>query len=165
MKKILLVDDEIQILKALSRMFLETDYEIFKAENGMDALSLLESTEFDMIICDMRMPLLDGYNLLTIVKEKYPKIIRVILSGYAEEKPMFKALLHNLAKLYVFKPWNNNDFLQNINKLFADDIILNSNDLVESIKDMECSNEMPLNCEKMISLIKEEDIDALITAI
>ncbi|MHB8131806.1 MAG: response regulator, partial [Mobilitalea sp.] len=108
MKKILLVDDEIQILKALSRMFLETDYEIFKAENGMDALNLLESTEIDMIICDMRMPLLDGYNLLTIVKEKYPKIIRVILSGYAEEKPMFKALLHNLAKLYVFKPWNNN---------------------------------------------------------
>ncbi|MHB8129625.1 MAG: HDOD domain-containing protein, partial [Mobilitalea sp.] len=61
--------------------------------------------------------------------------------------------------------WNNNDFLQNVNRLFADDTILNSNDLLESIKDMGCCNDMPLNCEKMISFIEKEDIDALIAAI
>jgi response regulator RpfG family c-di-GMP phosphodiesterase len=163
MKKILLVDDEIQILKALSRMFLDTDYEIFTAENGMDALKLIETTEIDMVISDMRMPMLDGYKLLSIVKEKYPKIIRIILSGYAEEKPMFRALLHNVAKLYVFKPWNNDVLLQNINKLFEDDTVLNSKDLMKMIEDMGCTTCMPENCEKMIALIEEEDIDTLIS--
>ncbi len=162
MKKILIVDDEVQILKALSRMFLETDYEIFSAENGMEAIKLIENTEIDMVISDMRMPILDGYQLLSIVKEKYPKIIRIILSGYAEEKPMFRALLHNVAKLYVFKPWNNTELLENINKLFEDDEVLNSEDLVKSIKNIGCNDTMPINCEKMISLIEEENIDALV---
>lgn len=165
MKRILVVDDEVQILKALSRMFLETDYEIFTAENGMDALKLIETTEIDMIISDMRMPILDGYKLLSIVKEKYPKIIRIILSGYAEEKPMFRALLHNVATLYVFKPWNNTELLQNINKLFADDNVINSKELLDTIKDMGCCSSLPTNCEKIIRLIEEEDIDAVIAEI
>jgi response regulator RpfG family c-di-GMP phosphodiesterase len=163
MKKILIVDDEVQILKALSRMFLETNYEIFTAENGMEAIKLIESSEIDMVISDMRMPILDGYQLLSIVKEKYPKIIRIILSGYAEEKPMFRALLHNVAKLYVFKPWNNTELLENVNKLFEDDEVLNSEDLVKSIMDMGCDTTMPANCERMISLIEEENIDALVS--
>jgi CheY-like chemotaxis protein len=162
MKKILIVDDEVQILKALSRMFLETDYEIYTAENGMEALKLIEATDIDMVISDMRMPLLDGYQLLSSIKEKYPKIIRVILSGYAEEKSMFRALLHNVAKLYVFKPWNNNELLENINRLFADDFLLNSKDLMDMIDQMGCSSCMPANYEKMISLIEEENMEALI---
>ncbi len=163
MKKILIVDDEVQILKALSRMFLETDYEILTAENGMEAIKLIENTEIDMIISDMRMPILDGYQLLSIVKEKYPKIIRIIISGYAEEKPMFRALLHNLAKLYVFKPWNNTELLENINKLFEDNDVLSSVDLVKSIKDMGCDPTLSANCEKMISLIEDENIDTLVS--
>ncbi|MDF2942474.1 MAG: signal transduction protein [Herbinix sp.] len=165
MKKILIVDDEIQILNALSRMFIDTDYEIFSAENGMDALKLIETTEIDMVISDMRMPILDGFKLLSIVKEKYPKIIRIILSAYAEEKPMFRALLHNVAKLYVFKPWNNNELLQSINKLFEDDIVINSSDLLDKINEIGCATAMSENCEKMLSLIEDENMDALITEI
>lgn len=165
MKRILVVDDEVQILKALSRLFLDTDYTVFTADNSMDALKLIETEGIDMIISDMRMPTLDGYKLLTIVKEKYPKIIRIILSGYADEKPMFGALLHNLAKLYVFKPWNNNEFLENINKLFADDNVLSSEELTDMIEDMGCAADIPTNCNHMISLIEEENLDAVIEEI
>lgn len=165
MKRILIVDDEVQILNAMSRMFLETDYEIATAQNGMEALDLLESKEFDMVISDMRMPLMDGYKLLSIVKEKYPKIIRIILSGYADEKPMFRALLHNIAKLYIFKPWNNTELLNNINRLFEDDCVLNSKELNELIENLGCCFEQPKNCDKMFSLTEEEDINSLITTI
>lgn len=165
MKKILVVDDEIQILKSISRMFLETDYEVFTAENSNDALRLIETENIDMIISDMRMPMLDGYKLLDIVKEKYPKIIRIILSGYADEKPMYRALLHNLAELYVFKPWNNKDFLQNIDKLFKDENMLNSKDLVSTIEELGCSSDIPANCAKIISKIYEEDMDAVVREI
>lgn len=165
MKKILVVDDEIQILKALSRMFLETDYEILTAENGKEALKLIETNQIDMVISDMRMPILDGYQLLSIVKEKYPRIIRIILSGYADEKPMFKALLHNIATLYVFKPWNNNVLLESINKLFADSTQLSSEDLSGLITDLGCTSCIPKNCEKMISLVEAEDMEQLILEI
>lgn len=165
MKRILLVDDEIQILQTLSRMLLEAGYEVYTAENSMDALTLLESTKIDMIISDLRMPVMDGYKLLNIVKEKYPHIIRIIISGYAEEQSMFKALLHNVAKLYVFKPWNDSDFLLNINKLFEEDSIIHSQDLLAMIEDMGCSSQLPSNCEKMITLVENEDLDALIEAI
>ncbi len=162
MKKILLVDDEAEILNALSRMFLETDYEIFTAENGKDALSLIESNNIDMVISDMHMPVLDGYKLLSVIKEKYPKIIRIILSGYAEEKPMFRALLHNVAKLYVFKPWNSNELLKNVDKLFTDEVVLNSDDLMKLIEDSCCSFDLPENCQKLISLIEAEDLDGFV---
>ena len=165
MKKILVVDDEVQILNALSRMLLDTDYEIITAENGMEALNLIENNPIDMIISDMRMPVMNGYQLLSIVKEKYPKIIRIILSGYTEEKPMFRALLHNIAKLYVFKPWDNNDFLHQINKLFADDTELNSEELIKMIQHTGCTASIPDNCQRMISLIEDENMDALIAEI
>ncbi|MDD3174307.1 MAG: HDOD domain-containing protein [Herbinix sp.] len=165
MKKILIVDDEVQILKALSRLFVGTDYEIFTAENSMDAMELLGKTEVDMVISDMRMPGLDGYKLLSIIKEKYPKIIRIILSGYSDEKPMFRALLHNIAKLYVFKPWNNNDFLKNVNKLFADDNEIKSQEFISKFEGMCHTSYAPKNCEKMITLIEEENIDSLIAEI
>lgn len=165
MKKILIVDDEVQILKALSRMFLETDYKIFIVDSGKEAMKLLETEEIHMVISDMRMPELDGYQLLSYVKQKYPSIIRIILSGYADEKPMFQALLHNVAKLYIFKPWNNDDFIKNIDRLFIDEGELNSADLKNTLAKMNCDCIISEQCKKMFSLIENENLTALIDEI
>lgn len=165
MKKILIVDDEVQILNSISRIFSETDYETLTAENGFEALKLIESTDIDMVISDLRMPVLNGYKLLSIVKEKHPKIIRIILSGYAEEKPMFQAILHNIAKLYVFKPWNNDALLTNVEKLFADDTLLSSNSLSSIVKDLEYNLALSECSKKMLELVEAEDIKALIESI
>jgi len=165
MKKILIVDDEIQILKSLTRMFMDTDYRIYTAQNSNDALSIIESEGIDMIISDMRMPLVDGYRLLNIVKEKYPKIIRILLSGYTEEKPMYRALLHNLAKLYIFKPWNNNDFLMNVKKLFENEDQMNSKDLIDIIDDLDQIYDSPGNCNEIIARLNEEDLNEVINLI
>jgi response regulator RpfG family c-di-GMP phosphodiesterase len=165
MKRILIVDDEVQILKAMSRLFMEADYLIYTAESGADALTLLAENEIDLIICDMRMPLMSGNELLSIVKDKYPNIIRVILSGYADERSMFKALLHNIAKLYIFKPWNNSELVGNMEKLFATDALLHSRDLVQSIENISYKVKIPEKCQKLIPHINNEDMDALITEI
>ncbi|MDF2543823.1 MAG: signal transduction protein [Herbinix sp.] len=165
MKRILIVDDEVQILRTLSRLFLDTDYEAITAENGADALHLLEMTEVDLIISDMRMPLLDGYELLNQVKEKYPKIIRIILSGYAEESIMFKALLHNVARIYIFKPWNNTELMANLDHLFATDALLHSNEVSLLIEDIKESPVILPNCQKLVSLAEEENLDNLINEI
>ncbi len=165
MKTILIVDDEAQIIKALQRMFIDTDYEILTAENSTDATKLMESKPIDMVISDMRMPLFDGYKLLSNIKEKYPHTIRIILSGYADEKPMFRAILHNIAKLYIFKPWNNTNFLQYINKIFTVEDTLNADDFSDKIEKSCPTPSVSEKCDHMLALIEEENMDALIDAI
>jgi len=80
-KSILFVDDEKQILRALKRLFIRSDYETYYAESGEMALQILEDHAIDLLITDIRMPIMDGYELLRKVKEKYPLTLRVALSG------------------------------------------------------------------------------------
>lgn len=117
-RKILFVDDEIHILKSLTRVFIDTDYQIFTANSGANALSILREQEVDLIVSDMRMPNMDGYELLYKVKIEYPDIQRVILSGYADEKLIYKALQQNIAKYHISKPWENDKLIKLMDQIF-----------------------------------------------
>lgn len=163
MKKILIVDDEEQILKALSRLFFETDYAITTTSSSLDALQILDQGDTDLIISDMKMPLMDGYELLRTVKEKYPDIIRISLSGYAEENAMFKATLHNIAVYNVFKPWNNKNFIELIDKIFATHSLLKTDELDRLASEKDLLPVIPATCQKMLSIIEQEDEDALLS--
>lgn len=135
-KKILLIDDEEQIRKVLKRLFMKTDYEVFLAEGSQQALELLQEEKFDMLITDLRMPGMDGYELLTEVKGKYPEIIRIVLSGYAEEKIIYQLFQNNLAKMCIYKPWDNAYLLQSIRQIFELNSILSSNSILQIIKNL-----------------------------
>jgi len=137
MKRILFVDDEVQILKSLTRLFIDTDYDVLTAESGAEALKVLENEEVNLVVSDMRMPNMDGYQLLCKVREKYPKILRVILSGYADEKIVFKALQQNISKLYLFKPWNNDLLLKLVEQIFETEDLLSNSDLLLLINNIE----------------------------
>lgn len=161
MSTILIVDDEVQILKTMRRLFSETNYKILTAENGMDALTLLEGNPIDLIISDMKMPLMNGYQLLSTVKAKYPHIIRISLSGYADEVAMRKRVLHNIADFSIFKPWNNEKLLKNIDRIFQTHSILYSGELTETVKKQELLKPFPKNIQRMFELIDKEDEDKL----
>lgn len=117
MNRILLVDDEAQIINSLQRAFFDTDYEIFTADNAAAALELLETQDIELIISDIRMPMMDGYEFLKQVKKKYPKILRVIMSAYFDEQVIIEALTDNVAKHYILKPWETSALLNCIDKL------------------------------------------------
>lgn len=162
MKKILIVDDEVQILKALSRAFFDTEYDIYTAQSGEEALEILENTEVNLVISDMKMPFMDGYELLSKVKEKYPRTIRIILSGYTEEKTIIKAIIKNIAKVYIFKPWNNDDLIHCVEQLFYVENLLNSNNLLVLINNLDSIPTTPLNHQNILSLIEsDEDIKTI----
>lgn len=165
MSTILIVDDEVQILKTMRRLFSETDYKILIAENGMDALTLLEDNPIDLIISDMKMPLMNGYQLLSTVKEKYPHIIRISLSGYADEVAMRKRVLHNIADFSIFKPWNNEKLLQNVERIFQSHYIIYSEKLTETVKKQKLLKPFPKNIQRMFDLIDNEDEDTLYSEI
>ncbi len=84
-KSILIVDDNPNMSSLLSEMLEIFNYESVRAGDGIEALSKLEKNNFSMVITDMRMPNMTGLELLEKVKEKYPKIPVVLISGYSVE--------------------------------------------------------------------------------
>lgn len=161
-KAILFVDDERQILKSINRLFMDSEYDVFLADNGEEALQILEREKIDMIISDMRMPNMDGYQLLKKVKEKHPLVLRLVLSGYAEEKVVFKALRNNLAKFYLLKPWNNRKFIQIIDQVFQIESMIKDETILAIINNLEDIPTIPTLYHKLCSLIEQDaDIKAI----
>jgi putative nucleotidyltransferase with HDIG domain len=103
-KRILFVDDEPRILEGLQRMLRPQrhEWEMAFAPGGEAALAILEAETFDVVVSDMRMPGVDGAALLEAVREKYPNMLRVILSGYTELEASFRAV--PVAHQFLLKP-------------------------------------------------------------
>jgi HD-like signal output (HDOD) protein/ActR/RegA family two-component response regulator len=104
--RVLFVDDEKNILKSLHRAFIQSDFESVFANNGREALDILANEEIDILVTDIRMPEIDGLQLLKLVKDRYPGIHRIVLSGFVEEKTVMAALNSGLATTHFGKPWD-----------------------------------------------------------
>lgn len=104
MRRILFVDDEPAVLEGLRNLFRKQrrHWEMVFAPGGMEALGELERTRFDVVVSDMRMPGIDGAELLRRVKDGYPSIARIVLSGHAEPEAVARVL--PVADTYVSKP-------------------------------------------------------------
>ena len=103
-KRILFVDDEPMVLEAMRRMLRDkrNEWEMSFAENGQEALECLSKGTFDMLVSDMRMPDMSGAQLLNEVKNRFPGVIRIILSGQADQGAVMKLVLP--AHQYLSKP-------------------------------------------------------------
>lgn len=106
---ILLVDDEVNVLSALTRALFDEPYEVTCAKSGEEALELIAKTPFKLVISDERMIGMQGSELLAILKEKYPDTLRILLTGHATLEAAMKAV--NQGEIYRFftKPWNDTD--------------------------------------------------------
>jgi HD-like signal output (HDOD) protein len=104
MKRIMFVDDEAAVLGALSNLLRRERHrwDLVFANGGAEALIELDREPFDIVITDMRMPEIDGLDVLAAVKAKSPRTIRIILSGYAESSLVLQAL--PLVHQFLSKP-------------------------------------------------------------
>ncbi len=166
LKRILFVDDEAQILRSIRRLFMDTEYEVITAEGGIEALKILQNEEIDLIVSDMRMPNMSGYELLSEVKKRFPHIVRIILSGFAEERIIFDALQKNIAKLYILKPWENNILIETIEKVFQIENVLNNNNVLKLINNAEELPTIKTSYQKIINQIdNNEEICKIVDSI
>jgi two-component system response regulator HupR/HoxA len=104
-RTILFVDDEVRILQSLKWGMLDEPYNLLFAESGKKALELLEENEVHVIVTDMRMPEMSGLELLRIVKEKYPHVVRLVLSGYTQATTLLTAINQGEIFKFITKPW------------------------------------------------------------
>jgi type II secretory ATPase GspE/PulE/Tfp pilus assembly ATPase PilB-like protein/FixJ family two-component response regulator/RNA polymerase subunit RPABC4/transcription elongation factor Spt4 len=108
--KLLFVDDEVNVLKAMRRIFRQENYELITAESGAAALTLLDSHQpVHVVVSDHRMPGMTGTELLKQVKAKYPRTIRIMLTGYADTDAVMGAVNEGAVYKFITKPWNDDD--------------------------------------------------------
>ncbi|MBF0515546.1 MAG: response regulator [Nitrospirae bacterium] len=91
-KKVLVIDDE-DIVRVSCQRVLETDgYSVFLSSNVRDGLKLIEDEGFDLVITDLIMPGLDGFELLKMVRDRWPSLKVVVMTGYGTTEAADKSL-------------------------------------------------------------------------
>ena len=114
--KILIAEDETITLKHLSYALEKEGHTVIGAGNGIDALKHIEKEVFDILIADIKMPGMDGLSLLAEVKEKYPNIEVIIITGFGSIESAVDAMKKG-ATDYVTKPFNLDELNFKINKI------------------------------------------------
>ena len=108
---VLFVDDEPSILSSLRRLFRPQGYRVLLADSGKAALAMLETEPIDLVVSDMRMPEMDGAALLEQVRERWPAVGRILLTGYADIGSTVAAINRGQIHRYIAKPWDDRELL------------------------------------------------------
>jgi sigma-B regulation protein RsbU (phosphoserine phosphatase) len=109
---IVIVDDENIVLQSLSSFFeLETDYQVHTFVEPEKALQALGDIHLDLVISDFLMPGMNGLEFLCEVKRRYPDVVRVLLTGYADRENAIRAINEVGLFQYIEKPWDNDQLV------------------------------------------------------
>jgi response regulator RpfG family c-di-GMP phosphodiesterase len=108
---VLFVDDEPSILSSLRRLFRPLGYRVLLAESGKAGIAFLETEPVDLVVSDMRMPEMDGAELLERVRERWPAVGRILLTGYADINSTVAAINRGQIHRYIAKPWDDRELI------------------------------------------------------
>src|SRR6476620_4939658 len=119
MQTILIIDDDRDMCLLLKRFLTRHGYEVLEAYNGKKSLELLETTEPSLVMCDFRLEDMEGNVLLGKIKEKYPHLPVIIITGYSDIKIAVEVMKMG-AYDYITKP------------LFPDEILVTIKQALET---------------------------------
>jgi DNA-binding NtrC family response regulator len=140
--KLLIVDDEVQFLNALARRLEIRGFCITKATNGSEAIKAASSEKFDMALLDLKMPGMDGTEVLRILKKEHKHLEVIILTGHGSSDSAVKCTQLG-AYGYVPKPYELEQLIQILKDAFEKRIM----------------KKFQMNGEKMAEIMKIEDDD------
>lgn len=119
MERILIVDDEVQVCRSLLRLFRREGFEVETAEGGPEALLVLDTFRPDIVLTDFRMPRMNGAELLAEVRRRFPRTLRVILSGYSDLASVMASLQDEEPCRFLTKPWDNDTLAPSIRAMLV----------------------------------------------
>lgn len=114
--QILLVDDEQQMLSGMEAVIARLGHRVLKCENGKEAVELLEKTKVDLIISDLRMPVMTGEELLGQVKKQWPQVPFVLITAYGTISQAVDAM-KNGAVDFITKPFSADDLQRVVDRV------------------------------------------------
>ena len=142
-RRILFVDDEPLVLKGLQRTLrsMRKEWDLDFAGSGLDALNILSSESYDAVVTDMRMPGMDGTQLLDEVRQRYPHMIRFVLSGEMDQKVILKTV--RSAHQHLMKPCDADVLKDALLRAFALRKILDDHHLKQLVGSIDTLPSMP----------------------
>ena len=150
-RRILFVDDEPMVLKGLQRSLrkMRAEWEMCFTSSSREALNILSTEPFDVIVSDLRMPEMDGAQLMDEVKRRHPQVVRIILSGQVEQETTFKSV--QLAHQSLSKPCDANVLKHTLNKLFGLRNLLEDESIKRIVSQTETLPSLPAIYTKVIN--------------
>ena len=115
MSKILIIDDEVMITSTLStliQMMLDFEVVTFNDPKALIESGILEKETIDLVISDFIMPYMNGLELLSMIKEKQPSVVPILLTGYSDKESAIKSINDLGLYYYLEKPWDNNELIK-----------------------------------------------------
>jgi len=156
-KRILFVDDEPMILNGLQRTLrkMRSEWEMTFTSSGKEALEILDTNAMDVIVTDLKMPEMDGTQLLTEIKKRHPHVVRIILSGHVKHDMTLQSL--QIAHQSLAKPCDAEILKQALTKLFALRDILSDDSIKKIVSQIESLPSMPSIYSEIIEEMHSDD--------
>jgi len=118
-RRILVVDDEATLLTVLSGELVNSGYDVTTASDGDEAISIIQNKKFDLVLLDIKMPKVDGFEVLKFIKKTIPTLKVIMLTGFADLKNAIESKKHG-AEDFVSKPYDLVDLLTTIERVLSE---------------------------------------------
>lgn len=156
-KRLLFVDDEATVLSGLRRVLhgMRQEWDMHFVESAAAALQVLEQEPFDAVITDMRMPVMDGAQLLDLVKQRHPDVVRIVLSGQASREAVFRSIAP--AHQFLSKPCDSQELVARLGQAFAMRDLLSNQELKTVISRLRSIPSLPTLYQELTAVLRSEN--------
>jgi len=132
---LLIIDDEIEITKSIARQF-RKKYQVFSATSAKEGMAIMEKEHIQVILSDQRMPDMTGVDFFSVIKDKYPDALKLLITGYSDIEAVIGAINEGQVFRYVTKPWNPIELESIVKEAFEKyELITNNRKLMLSLQD------------------------------
>ncbi|MEW6072109.1 MAG: response regulator [Planctomycetota bacterium] len=164
MKRILFVDDETSVLDGLRRMLRNCRHawDMSFVTSGREALQAMEERPFDVIVTDMKMPVMDGAELLTRVKELHPRTVRIVLSGHADLEASMRSI--PVSHQFLTKPCQADTLREVVDRACNLESLLRDPAVQEVVGGVEELPVLPRVYRALAAALSEPEVDLAVVA-
>ncbi len=132
---LLIIDDEIEITKSIARQF-RKKYTVFSATSAKEGIAIMEKEHIQVVLSDQRMPDMTGVDFFSVIKDKYPDALKLLLTGYSDIEAVIGAINEGQVFRYVTKPWNPDELDSIVKEAFEKyELITNNRRLMLTLQD------------------------------
>ncbi len=167
MKKIdlIIVDDEKNVLNSLRRLFRKEAFEMFLTTDHVEAMEVLARNSVKVVMSDQKMTKITGIEFLKTVKDKYPKVVNILFTGYADLKMATEAINKGEVYRFINKPWNDDGLKSAVKEaLNKYDLEKKNRNLTESVKEQNKKLKKLYEAQKDFTLMVSHELRAPLAA-